>query len=104
MYRELTPVVFDSYEKEDGTRKSEYGKYGRVKFGRSEKDQKNTEGFEHVIRYDDGIKADFVLASCSVPVNYDYTRLNVESRVLVGEGKATTQILEIIIGLFFEWQ
>jgi len=85
--QELTPVVFDSYEKEDGTRKSEYGKYGRVKFGRSGKDQENTEGFEHVIRYDDGIKADFVLASCSVPVNYDYTRLNVENRVLVGGGQ-----------------
>jgi NTE family protein len=81
--QELTPVVFDSYEKADGTRKSEYGRYGRVKFGRSEKDQENTEGFEHVIRYDDGIKADFVLASCSVPVSFDYTRLNVESRVLV---------------------
>ena len=81
--QELTPVLFDSYEKEDGTRKSEYGRYGRVKFGSSEKDQKNTEGFEHVIRYDDGIKADFVLASCSVPVSFDYTRLNVESRVLV---------------------
>jgi NTE family protein len=85
--QELTPVVFDSYEKEDGTRKSEYGKYGRVKLGRSENDQENTEGFEHVIRYDDGIKADFVLASCSVPVNYDYTRLNVENRVLVGGGQ-----------------
>ena len=81
--KDLTPVLFDSYEKEDGTRKSEYGRYGRVKFGSSEKDQENTEGYEHVIRYDDGIKADFVLASCSVPVNYDYTRLNVESRVLV---------------------
>jgi hypothetical protein len=78
--QELTPVVFDSYEKEDGTRKSEYGRYGRVKFGSSEKDQENNEGFEYVIRYDDGIKSDFVLASCSVPVNYDYTRLNVESR------------------------
>ena len=85
--QELTPVVFDSYEKEDGTRKSEYGRYGRLKFGRSEKDQENTEGFEHVIRYDDGIIADFVLASCSVPVNYDYTRLNVETRALVGGGK-----------------
>ena len=79
-------MVFDSYEKEDGTRKSEYGRYGRVKFGRSEKD-KNTEEFEHVIRYADGITADFVLASCSVPVNYDYTKLNVESRVLVGGGQ-----------------
>jgi len=80
--QELTPVVFDSYEKEDGARKSEYGRYGSVKSDRSEKDQENIEGFEHVIRYDDGIKADFVLASCSVPVNYDYTRLNVETRVL----------------------
>jgi NTE family protein len=85
--QDLTPVVFDSYEKEDGTRKSEYGRFGRVKFGRSEKDQENTEGFEHVIKYDDGIIADFVLASCSVPVNYDYTRLNVESRALVGGGQ-----------------
>jgi len=85
--QELTPVVFDSYEKEDGTRKSEYGRYGRVIFGRPEKDHKNTEEFEHIIRYDDGIKADFVLASCSVPVNYDYTRLHVETRVLVGGGQ-----------------
>ena len=85
--QDLTPVLFDSYEKEDGTRKSEYGRYGRVKFGSSEKDQKNTEGFEHIIRYDDGIKADFVLASCSVPVSFDYTRLNVESRVLVDGGQ-----------------
>ena len=83
---DLTPVVFDSYEKEDGTRKSEYGRYGRLKFGQSEKDPENTEEFEHVIRYDDGITADFVLASCSVPVNYDYTKLNVESRALVDEG------------------
>ena len=77
------PVVFDSYEKEDGTRKTEYGRYGRVKFGSSEKDQENTEGYEYVIRYDDGIRSDFVLASCSVPVSFDYSRLNVESRVMV---------------------
>ncbi|HTH23037.1 MAG TPA: patatin-like phospholipase family protein [Nitrososphaeraceae archaeon] len=81
------PVVFDSYEKEDGTRKSEYGRYGRIKFGSSEKDQQNTEGFEHIIRYNDGITSDFVLASCSVPINYDYTRLNVEERVLVEGGQ-----------------
>jgi NTE family protein len=84
--QELIPVVFDSYEKEDGTRKSEYGRYGRLKIGRSEKDPENTEEFEHVIRYDDGITPDFVLASCSVPINYAYTKLNVESRAMVGEG------------------
>jgi NTE family protein len=59
-----------------------------VIFGSSDKDQKKSEGFEHVIRYDNGIQADFVLASCSVPVNYDYTRLDVETRVLVGGGQA----------------
>jgi len=85
--QEATPVVFDSYEKEDGTRKSEYGRYGRVKFGGSVKNPENNEKFEHVIRYDDGIKADFVLASCSVPVNYDYTRLNVETRTLAVAGQ-----------------
>jgi NTE family protein len=36
--------------------------------------------FEHVIRYDDGINSDFVLASCSVPVNYDYTILSMEDK------------------------
>ena len=85
--QDLTPVVFDSYEKEDGTRKTEYGRYGRGKFGSSEKDQEYTEDYEYVIRYEDGIKADFVLASCSVPINYDYTRLNVEERVLVEGGQ-----------------
>jgi NTE family protein len=88
--QDLTPVVFDSYEKEDGTRKSEYGRYGKVKFGLSEKDSEDIEGFEHVIRYDDGIRADFVLASCSVPVNYDYTKLSVESRAMVGDESADT--------------
>ena len=77
-----TPVVFDSYQKEDGTRKSEYGKYGRLKSGGSARDSENNEGFEHIIRYNDGITADFVLASCSVPVNYDYTRLDVENHTL----------------------
>jgi NTE family protein len=82
--QEATPVVFDSYEKEDGTRKSEYGRYARIKSDGMVKNPEN-EGFEHVIRYEDGIKSDFVLASCSVPVNYDYTRLNVETRTLALE-------------------
>ena len=79
--QEGTPVIFDSYEKEDGTRKSEYGKYGRLK--RDGSANISEEGFEHVIRYEDGIKSDFVLASCSVPINYDYTRLDVETRTIV---------------------
>jgi predicted acylesterase/phospholipase RssA len=91
--QEATPVVFDSYEKEDGTRKSEYGRYGRMKSDGSAKNQDN-EGFEHVIRYEDGIKSDFVLASCSIPVNYDYTRLNVETRILAVEGQGDDTAME----------
>lgn len=82
--QEATPVVFDSYEKEDGTRKSEYGRYGKIKFEGSAENQE-IEAFEHVIRYKDGITSDFVLASSSIPVNYDYTKLSVESRPLAVE-------------------
>ena len=83
--QEGSPVIFDSYEKEDGKRKSEYGKYGRLK--RDGSANISEEGFEHVIRYEDGIKSDFVLASCSVPINYDYTRLEVETRTMIVEGQ-----------------
>jgi NTE family protein len=72
--QEGSTVVFDSYEKEDGTRKTEYGCYG-PEFARGPNDH---EGYEHVISHLDGIEVDFVLASGSVPVNYDYTKLRVE--------------------------
>ena len=79
--QEGVPVVFDSYEKEDGTRKSGYGRYHEVELDQQEEDNNSKNGeFEHVIRYDDGITSDFVLASSSVPVNYEYTKLNVEDR------------------------
>ena len=64
-------VVFDSYEKEDGSRKSEYGKY-IIQNGKEL-------GFTHTIRYNDGITADQVIASASVPLNFGYSRLEVES-------------------------
>ena len=67
-----TPVVFDSYAKEDGSRKSEYGRYI------TEEDGKEV-GFDHVIRYNDGITVDQVLASGCYPVNFDFTLLPVES-------------------------
>lgn len=34
--------------------------------------------FEHVIRYEDGIKSDFVFA-----INYDYTTLDVETHTVI---------------------
>lgn len=71
--QEGSTVVFDSYEKADGSRKTEYGRYGQ------EFAHNGNEGFEHVIRYNNGIEVEFVLASGSVPVNYDYTKLMVEN-------------------------
>lgn len=71
--QEGSTVVFDSYEKVDGSRKSEYGRYGM------EYAHNGNEGFEHVISYNNGIEVDYVLASGSVPVNYDYTKLMVEN-------------------------
>ncbi len=64
-------VTFDSYETEDGSRKSEYGKY-IVRNGKEV-------GHKHIIRYNDGITTDHVIASASVPINYSYTTLEVES-------------------------
>jgi hypothetical protein len=66
------PVVFDSYAKEDGSRKSEYGRYLIQQDGKEI-------GFEHVIRYDEGISVDQVLASGCYPVNFDFTLLPVET-------------------------
>ena len=71
--QEGSTVVFDSYEKADGSRKTEYGRYGQ------EFAHDGNEGFEHVIRYNNGIEVEFVLASGSVPVNYDYTKIVVEN-------------------------
>ena len=65
------PVTFDSYEREDGSRKSEYGKY-ILQNGREV-------GFTHIIKYNEGITADQVIASASVPINFAYTPLEVES-------------------------
>ena len=65
-----SPVTFDSYPKEDGSRKTEYGNYIR--------DQNRDVGFEFVMRYDDGITADQVMASGSLPVNFEYSKLEVE--------------------------
>ena len=41
-------------------------------------DLMKTGGYEYVISHNDGIEVDFVLASGSGPVNYEYTKLQVE--------------------------
>lgn len=65
------PVTFDSYPKEDGSRKTEYGKF--IKHNDYEI------GFEHVVNYEKGITSDHVIASSSFPVNFDFTKIEVES-------------------------
>jgi predicted acylesterase/phospholipase RssA len=67
-----TPVTFDSYAKEDGSRKTEYGRYVKQEDGKEI-------GFEHKIRYNDGITVDQVMASGCFPINFDYALLEVES-------------------------
>jgi predicted acylesterase/phospholipase RssA len=57
-------VTFDSYPKADGSRKSEYGKH------MNEKDHVN------VIKYNDGITIDYVMASGTIPVFYDYQEID----------------------------
>ena len=79
---EGSPVVFDSYPKKDGTRKTEYGRYIIDKKISDDDFENTTEkevGFEHIIRYDKGITADHVIASAAVPVSYDYVKLEAES-------------------------
>ena len=61
-------VTFDSYEKDSGTstRRSEYGGY---KPGTDIKD----DTYKRIIKYDQGIMVEHILASASVPEHYDYT-------------------------------
>jgi len=84
--QESAAVTFDSYPKKDGTRKTEYGKHGQIF-----KDNEKKEGYEHTILYDDGIKSDFVMASASVPINYDYSVIEgVDSKLVNTSNSATT--------------
>ena len=75
-------VTFDSYEKEDGSRKSEYGydyegsnsdTYADHSVHDAFNDQQTSKGDKDFIRYDQGIMVEHVMASASVPEHYDYT-------------------------------
>ena len=71
------PVMFDSYVKDDGSRQTGYGSLILDKNNGQGKSPKIV-GFEHVIRYPEGINADHVIASAAVPVNFDYVQLQVD--------------------------
>ena len=69
---EGTSVVFDSYSKDKHVDKR-YSNYKSEVIG---KDKKNN--IEKIIKYDKGITVDHIIASASVPINYDYTILEVD--------------------------
>ena len=73
-------VTFDSYPKVDGSRKSEYGEEYNKLNGNGNNDNKIE--YEFTIHYDDGIASDYAIASGSVPVNYDYSRI-IANRLIV---------------------
>jgi NTE family protein len=68
-------VAFDSYEKADGVRKSEYGQY-------IDEDK----GYEHVIKYR-GITLDHVMASGTLPEFYDYARVPTDIKTENGDSE-----------------
>jgi len=75
---ESIPVVFDSYAKEDGIRKSGYGRLIVDKDDKDTGEHHKAIGFEHVIKYPEGITSDHVIASAAVPINFDYTQIEAE--------------------------
>jgi NTE family protein len=80
------PVTFDSYPKEDGTRKTEYGRFLT---------HNNKEiGFEHVAHYEEGITSEHVIARGSFPVNFDFAEIEVESYNPASRGTLESSNLE----------
>ena len=73
--KEGEAVTFDSYEKKDGTRKSQYGDY--IKGGHKRME----------IIYDKGLMIEHVMASSSVPVHYQYTMVPVNYSHASMEGR-----------------
>ena len=76
---ESLPVVFDSYAKEGGSRESGYGRLIVEKDNdKSSSENQKVIGFEHVIKYPQGITSDHVIASAAVPINFDYSQIEAE--------------------------
>jgi NTE family protein len=65
-------ITFDSYEKRDRTRKTYYQEYDE-----NIKEKQSSSPF--ILTYNKGITLDHVMASASVPVNYDYALVPIDS-------------------------
>lgn len=66
-------VTFDSYNKKDNARKSDYQEYDEK--GIKEQQQSSS---PVILTYNKGITLDHVMASASVPVNYDYALVPID--------------------------
>src|SRR6266487_2712610 len=74
-------VTFDSYPKADHSRRSEYGDYypsNRRNGTNNKKDGRS----EYTISYDHGIVSDYAIASGSVPINYDYAKIEANKLII----------------------
>jgi NTE family protein len=65
-------LTFDSYEKAKGIRKTEYQQY-------DSDSGDSASGETSELRYDQGITLDHIIASASVPINYDYALVPVNT-------------------------
>ena len=74
-------VTFDSYPRVGGIRKSEYGDYIKLKENGVDKWQ-----YQFEIPYDDGIISDYAIASGSVPINYDYSKIMANKLTIDNQG------------------
>lgn len=84
-------VAFDSYPREDGSRKTEYGKY----------DEQSDTFEQHTINYDEGIRIEHIMASASFPVFFDYEEI-ADRRFWDGGILSNTPLRELI-GLHREY-
>ena len=87
--QEGTSVVFDSYpkDKDGNSRMSQYKSENQE----GEEGDDKSKGVQKTIRYNEGIESKHIIASASVPINYDYTTLEAE----IGSETATTAVGEV---------
>ena len=71
-------MTFDSYPKIDGRRKSEYVKL--------DVDDNNNNDTEYTIYYNDGVNLEHAIASGSVPINYDYAKIEADRITIDNRG------------------
>jgi NTE family protein len=87
--QEGTSVVFDSYpkDKDGNSRMSQYKSENQE----GEEGDDKRKGVQKTIRYNEGIESKHIIASASVPINYDYTTLEAD----IGSKTATTAVVEV---------